>query len=51
VFIRLLPKSRIGFSGQEGICEKPEFTAVSNYEEPITDELRGLKAKVSEEVY
>jgi len=38
-------------SGQEGIYEKPEFTAVNKYEELITDELRGLKATVSEEAY
>ncbi len=47
---RLLLKPRIGFTGQEEICEKPEFTLVNEDFEQITDEPRGLKAKVSEEV-
>jgi len=47
---RLLPKPRIGFSGQEGICEKPEFTAVNEDFEQITDEPRELKATGLEEV-
>ncbi|OJW72284.1 MAG: hypothetical protein BGO68_06100 [Candidatus Amoebophilus sp. 36-38] len=50
-FIRLLVKPRIGFSGQEGICEKPEFTAVNEDFEQIIDEPRGLKATALQEVY
>ncbi|OJW73668.1 MAG: hypothetical protein BGO68_05435 [Candidatus Amoebophilus sp. 36-38] len=49
--IRLFAKPRIGSSGQEGICEKLEFTLVNEDFEQITDEPRGLKATVSQEVY
>ena len=47
---RLLAESRIYFSEQEEICEKPEFTGVNEDFEQITDELRGLKTKIMQEV-
>ncbi len=47
---RVLSKPRILFSRQEGICEKPEFTAVNEDFKQITDEPRGLKATVSKKL-
>jgi len=48
MLIRVILKPRILSSGQEGICEKLEFTLVNEDFEQITDEPRGPKAKVSE---
>jgi len=52
VFIlEFLHNQELSFPGQEVICEKPEFTVVNEDFEQITDEPRGLKAKVMQELY